>query len=131
MDIGATTHLHSNVGILNLVLDNKSNYTSSVLVGDGLSIPITKICHTFLPHPYRTLNLKNVLITPRIIKNVIFVHQFTRQNMRFIEFDHFDFSVKDYRTKQTLMQCDSTDDLYHVTAPTPQVFASIAQSIWH
>ncbi|KAL4587848.1 hypothetical protein LXL04_000722 [Taraxacum kok-saghyz] len=131
MDTGATAHLHSDAGILKSVLDNNSISSSSVLVGDGSSIPVTKVGNTTLPNPYRTFTLKNVLITPRIIKNLISVRSFTRQNMCIIEFDPFGFSVKDLRTKQTLMRCDSTGDLYPVTAPAPQAFASVAQSLWH
>ncbi|KAI3780426.1 hypothetical protein L2E82_10407 [Cichorium intybus] len=76
MDTGATSHLHSNAGILKSVSDKNSNFSSSVLVGDGSSI-------------------------------------------------------HDFRTKQILLRCDSTGDLYPVTSPTPQAFISTASSIWH
>lgn len=62
------------------------------------------------------------MTTRHIIKNLILVRQFTRQNMRSIEFDPFGFHVIDYQTKQTLMRCDSTNDLYPITTPTHQVF---------
>lgn len=48
-----------------------------------------------------------------------------------IEFDQFEFSVKDYRAKQILMQCDSTGDLYPVTTSISQALVSITPSLWH
>ncbi|KAL4588677.1 hypothetical protein LXL04_001570 [Taraxacum kok-saghyz] len=132
MDTGATSHLHSDAGILKSVSDNNSNFASSVLVGDGSSMPVTKMGHTTLPHtnPYRTLQLRNVLITPAVIKNLISVRRFVRENMCTIEFDSFGFSVKDFLTRQVLMRCDSSGDLYPVTTPTPQAFV-IGPTLWH
>lgn len=55
---------------------------------------------------------------PEIIKNLIFVHCFTCDNIFSIEFDPLGFSVEDLHTKRTLMRSESTRDLYHVTSPT-------------
>lgn len=130
MDSGVTAHLHADTGILKS-FSNKCNL-SSVLVGDGSRIPITHFGHTTLTqNPFRTLSLKNVLITPQIIKNLIFVRQFTHDNKCTIEFDEFGFSVKDFRTRQILLRCDSTGDLYPITRPTPQALASVSSSTWH
>lgn len=43
----------------------------------------------------------------------------------------FGFSVKDYHTKQTLLRCDNTGDLYPVTTTYLQSFHTIAPSLWH
>lgn len=77
---------------------DKSNYLSSlVLVGDEPLIPVTNQGHAtvLLSNPYCTLTLKNILITPQIIKNLIFVCRFTCDYMVSIEFDLFGFSMKD------------------------------------
>nr|GFC54981.1 ribonuclease H-like domain-containing protein [Tanacetum cinerariifolium] len=42
-------------------------------VGDGYSIPITNSGHSILPIRHRPLYLNNVLITPNIVKNLIYV----------------------------------------------------------
>lgn len=131
MDTGATSHLHANQGILKTVLNNFSNFSSSVLVGDGSSITVSKIGHSFLPHPYRPLILRNILITPQIIKNLIFVRRFTCDNIVSIEFDPYGFTLKDLQTNRILMRCDSTGDLYPVTAPSRQALLSVAPLIWH
>ena len=132
MDTGATSHIHSNACIF-CSISNKSYNLPSVLVGNGTKIPVSKTGHTFLsnPNPYCPLVLKNVLITPEIIKNLISVRKFTRANLCSIEFDAYGFSVKDFQTKQTLLRCDSTGDLYPVTPHIPQAFVFVDSTIWH
>ncbi|GJT83636.1 ribonuclease H-like domain-containing protein [Tanacetum coccineum] len=89
--------------------------------------------HSILPTLNRPLHLHNVLVTPNIIKNLIFVHQFTRDNNCTVKFDAFGFSVKDFLTRHILLRCDSSGDLYPVTSPspTPHVFLSVSPSTWH
>ncbi|GJZ72222.1 ribonuclease H-like domain-containing protein [Tanacetum coccineum] len=91
MDTGASSHLNSSVNNLSTIFN--SRIYPSVLVGDGKSIPVTNTGHSTLPTPYRTLHLNNVLITPNIVKNLISVRQFVRENKCTIEFDEFGFSV--------------------------------------
>ncbi|GKD60763.1 hypothetical protein Tco_1298272 [Tanacetum coccineum] len=104
----------------------------SVSVDDGHSIPVTNMGHSILPTPTRSLHLNNVLITPHIVKNLIFVHQFVLDNNCTIKFDAFGFSVKDFLTHRVLLRCDNTGDLYPVTAPSPIPHAFlVSQHIWH
>ena len=131
MDTGATDHVHSNVGILDSVCGNCTSY--SVLVGDGSKVPVVTSGHAPfpVPNPYRTLHLNDVLITPKIIKNLVSVRKFTRQNKVSIEFGEFGFTVNDYRTRQPLIRCDSNSSLYPVLPATPQAFVFSSQSTWH
>ncbi|GJR96160.1 ribonuclease H-like domain-containing protein [Tanacetum coccineum] len=57
---------------------------------------------------------------------------FTRDNKVSIEFDEFGFSVKDYLTRQILLRCDSTGDLYPITTSSsyPQDFLA-SHHTWH
>nr|GFB63571.1 ribonuclease H-like domain-containing protein [Tanacetum cinerariifolium] len=93
----------------------------SVAVGDGRFIFVG---HSVLSTLFRPFRLNNVLITPNIVKNLIFVRQFVRDNSCTVEFDPFGFSVKDFITRRVLLRCDSTGDLYLVTKPStiPHVF---------
>ncbi|GJY45819.1 reverse transcriptase domain-containing protein [Tanacetum coccineum] len=105
---------------------------STVSVGDGHSIPVTNTGHSILSTPSKSLKLNNVLITPHIAKKSIFVRQFVRDNDCTIEFDSFGFSIKDFKTRRVLLRCDSTEDLYPVTAPSPIPSAFlISQKMWH
>ncbi|GKA76737.1 ribonuclease H-like domain-containing protein [Tanacetum coccineum] len=101
-------------------------------VGDGHSIPVTNTGHSILPTPTRSLHFNNVLITPHIVKNLISVRQFVRDNNCTIEFDAFGFSVKDFLTRRVLLRCDITEDLYLVTTPSPISHAFlVSQHMWH
>ncbi|GJS44884.1 ribonuclease H-like domain-containing protein [Tanacetum coccineum] len=116
MDTGASSHLNFNASNLSSIFDKR--LFPSVHVGDGKSIPVTNTGHSIIPSHHRPLHLHNVLVTPNIIKNLISVRQFTRDNNCTIEFDAFGFSVKDYLTRHILLRCDSSGDLYPVTNPS-------------
>ncbi|GJV72054.1 ribonuclease H-like domain-containing protein [Tanacetum coccineum] len=129
-DTGASSHLNNSVNSLSENF-NTCMYPS-VSVGDGHSIPVTNMGHSILPTPTRSLHLNNVLITPHIVKNLIYVRQFVRDNNCTIEFDAFGFSVKDFLTRRVLLRCDNTRDLYPVTAPSPIPHAFlVSQHTWH
>ncbi|GJR64758.1 ribonuclease H-like domain-containing protein [Tanacetum coccineum] len=110
MDTGASSHLNDSVHSLSDVL-NMCIYPS-VSVSDGYSIPVTNPGHSILPTPHRPLHLNNVLITPNIVKNLIYVCQFVRDSNCTVEFDAYGFSIKDFMTRHVLPRCDSTGDLY-------------------
>ncbi|GKA49430.1 ribonuclease H-like domain-containing protein [Tanacetum coccineum] len=131
MDTGASSHLNFNASNLSTIFDKR--LFPSVHVGDGKSIPVTNTGHSIIPSHHRPLHLHNVLVTPNIIKNLISVRQFTRDNNCTIEFDAFGFSVKDYLTRHILLRCDSSSDLYPVTKPStsPIAFLSTSASTWH
>lgn len=132
MDTGATAHLHADSCTLTSVKNKCTNSNIYVLAGNGSRIPATKIAQSTLGlNPFCTFILKNVLIIPQIIKNLVSVQQFTRDNKCSIEFDEFGFSAKDFLTKHTLLRCDSTGDLYPVTQPSPQFFLTASSSWWH
>ncbi|GKE50404.1 ribonuclease H-like domain-containing protein, partial [Tanacetum coccineum] len=117
IDTGVSSHLNDYVTNLSKVF-NSCMYPS-VSVGDGHSIPVTNTGHSILPTSVRPLHLNNVLITPHIVKNLIYVRQFVCDNNCMIEFDAFGFSVKDFMSRRVLLRCDSTGDLYPVTHPSP------------
>nr|GEX03397.1 ribonuclease H-like domain-containing protein [Tanacetum cinerariifolium] len=130
MDTCVSSHLNASVTSLNDVF-NTCIY-SSVAVGDEHSFSVTNTGHSILPTPIRPLHLNNVLITPHIVKNLIFVRQFVRDNNCIIELDAFGFFVKDFMTHKVLLRCDSMGDLYPVTPPShiPRAFF-VSQYTWH
>nr|GEW25060.1 ribonuclease H-like domain-containing protein [Tanacetum cinerariifolium] len=130
MDTCASSHLNSSVTSLNIVF-NTCMY-SSISVVDGHSIPVTNTGHSVLPTQTKSLHLNNVLITPHIVNNLIFVRQFMRENNCTIEFNAFGFSVKDFLMRRVLLRCDSTGDFYPVTSPSPIPHAFlVSQHTWH
>nr|GFB30777.1 ribonuclease H-like domain-containing protein [Tanacetum cinerariifolium] len=130
MDTCASSHINNSVTSLSKNF-NTCMYPS-ISVGDGHSILVTNTGHSILPTPLKSLHLNNVLITPHIVKNLISVSQFVCDNNCSIEFDVFGFSVKDFMTRRVLLRCDSTGDLYPVTAPSPIPYVFLAsQYTWH
>ncbi|GJU98116.1 hybrid signal transduction histidine kinase M [Tanacetum coccineum] len=125
-DYSATSHLNSSTRNLSSIFYTR--LYSSIHVGDGNSILVTNTGHSIIHSPYRPLHLNNVLVTPNIIKNLISVRQFTRDNNCTIEFDAFGFSVKDFLTRHILLRCDSSGDLYPVTKPSSSPAAFVSTS---
>jgi hypothetical protein len=107
---------------------------SSITLGDGSLIPIHCVGQTHLPSTTKPLLLRDVLVAPALIKNLIFVRQFTRDNPVSIEFDRFGLSVKDYMTKAEIARFNSSKDLYSINdAPTTAQPSSMVALVdqWH
>ncbi|GJX60330.1 ribonuclease H-like domain-containing protein [Tanacetum coccineum] len=133
MDTGASSHLAENTGMLTS-FSNPSLY-KSVFVGNGQPIPVTHTGHSLLHTPHKPLHLHHVLVTPNIIKNLISVRQFTRDNNMSVDFDAYGFFVKDYQTRRLLLCCDSTGDPYPVTqqpsSTTTFALLLLSPTTWH
>ncbi|CAB77880.1 putative reverse transcriptase [Arabidopsis thaliana] len=140
MDTGATTHLTAQPGTLHSLFNSSSS--PSVVVGNGSSVPTKAIGYSFLPSKIRPLHLHNVLVCPSIIKNLVSVRQFTKDNYVSVEFDPFGFSIKDFNTWTNLLRCNSDGPLYSITSPPlssssssspPQVMVATVpdSSLWH
>ncbi|GKD49592.1 hypothetical protein Tco_1278568, partial [Tanacetum coccineum] len=122
---GYTSQPHPDQGLLG---PTPAHYCSQ-----ATTLPITNTGHSIIPSIHRPLHLHNVLVTPNIIKNLILVRQFTRDNNCTIKFDALGFFVKDFLTRYILLQCDSSGDLYPVTksSTTPTAFLTTSASTWH
>nr|GEV36338.1 retrovirus-related Pol polyprotein from transposon TNT 1-94 [Tanacetum cinerariifolium] len=131
MDTDASSHLNFNTSNLSTIFYKR--LFPSVHIGDGKSIPVTNTGHRIIHFHHRPLHFHNVLVTPNIIKNLIYVRQFTRDNNCTIEFEAFGFSVNDYLTRHILFRYGSSGDLYPVTKPStpPIAFLSTSASTWH
>ncbi|KAJ9552199.1 hypothetical protein OSB04_016244 [Centaurea solstitialis] len=130
----ATRHMTFNQGTMHSLTPCNSNF---IQVGNGAVVPARYIgqCNLhFSPWP---LLHKNVLVSDKIIKNLISVHRFTIDNSVSVEFDPFGFIVKDLKTGSFLQRCDSDHhDLYPVLPHSPQsTLAStnvvVSFDVWH
>ena len=77
-----------------------SSFPSSIIVGNGATLPVVGTGFSIFPGPFR---LNNVLIAPDIIKNLLSVRKFTTDNSVSVEFDPLGVSVKDLHSKDTLL----------------------------
>ena len=129
LDSGATSHMTSNPSTLSHILSPRYPFPSSIVVGDGSLLPVTATGVASLPGH---LSLNNVLVSPRLIKNLISVRQFTSDNNCSVEFDPASCSVKDLTTQRVIVRCNSSGPLYPLIPPTAQALAaSSTSSLWH
>jgi hypothetical protein len=95
VDSGASAHMVNNAGIISSSHPPLSSNPSSIIIGNEATLPVTSIGSHSFSTSQRPLILSNVLVSPGIIKNLIFIHRFTTDNNYSIEFDPFGLSVKD------------------------------------
>lgn len=77
------------------------------MLGNGQGMFITLIGNTAFPSahkPHVTLTLNNLLLVPKITKNLISVSQFTRDNRLYFEFHPDFYLIKSQATSEVLLQ---------------------------
>jgi len=107
IDSGDSSHITANPGMVTAT--PSSSFPSSIIVGNGATLPVIGTGYSVLPRPFR---LDNVLLAPDIIRNLLSVRKFTTDNSVSVEFDPLGVSVKYLRTQNTLLRCNSTGPLY-------------------
>ena len=135
-DSGAGAHMVNNAGILSSLHPPSSSSPSSIIVGNGASLPVTSLGSHSFSTERRPLVLSNVLVSPSIIKNLISVRRFTTDNNCSIEFDPFGLSMKDLQTRSVIARCNSTGDLYPFFPAPSSTTTALAttvssSSLWH
>jgi hypothetical protein len=110
LDTGAMAHMASNPGILSS--PPQSTVHRQIVVGNGQCLPAHYTSNTSITTSSSPLQLRNVLIGPQIVKNLISVRALTRDNNVSVDFDPWGFSIKDLRTRMALLRCDSSGELY-------------------
>uniref|UniRef100_A0A453GJR0 Retrovirus-related Pol polyprotein from transposon TNT 1-94-like beta-barrel domain-containing protein n=1 Tax=Aegilops tauschii subsp. strangulata TaxID=200361 RepID=A0A453GJR0_AEGTS len=110
LDSGASSHVTGTQGNLTSLSSSFSHLPSSLVVGNGHSLPDTATGSTTLsPHDFR---LNDILVSPNVVTSLISVRKFTKDNSCSIEFYPCGFLVKDLRTRRVLMISVSHGDLY-------------------
>ena len=130
-DSGASRHMSASSNLLSSCTPSSF---PSITLGDGSSIPIYCVGQAQIQSPTKPLLLRDVLVAPALIKNLISVRQITTDNHVSVEFDPFGLSVKDYPTKAEIARFNSSGDLYSlhgapVAAPPTSMVASV--DLWH
>ena len=96
------------------------------MVGNGKSLPITIVGHSFLHTSAKPFVLHNVFHVLQLTSNLISVSKFCTDNNTILKFHHSSFFVKDKDTKVTLFQGQLERGLY--TFPTSSISSPIANS---
>jgi hypothetical protein len=108
VDSSASYHTTSDVGYLTSVRPPTSTESSSIIVGNGYALPTTSVGDSALLDPFY---LNNVLVTPNIIQNLLYVCHFTTDNWCSMTFDPFGLSMKDLSTWNVITRCNSSEPL--------------------
>jgi hypothetical protein len=144
-DSGASHHTTHSVGNISNLRPLNSARPSSIVVGNGSTLPVSSVGDSVIPGPFY---LNNILLAPDIVQNLLSVHRFTTDNLCSMEFDHFGLSVKDVTTRNVIARSNSIDPLYTLRLPSstasshispcsmstiaaPRILADVAMSTRH
>jgi hypothetical protein len=130
-DSGASSHMSASSTLLSSCTTSPF---PSITLGDGSTTPIYCVGQAQIPSHTKPLLLRDVLVAPALIKNLISVRKFSRDNLVSIEFDLFGLSVKDYLTKAEIACFNSSGDLYSlhgVPAAVPPTSMVASVDFWH
>jgi hypothetical protein len=134
IDSGGSYHTTPTTGMLSSSHPPHSSHPTSIVVGNGSTLPVTSIGAPVLAGRFY---LNDVLVAPHITHNLLFICQFTTENSCSIEFDMSGFYVKDLTTRTPLARCESTGPLYTLWpsstgASTPPILVSTTTlTTWH
>jgi hypothetical protein len=137
-----TTHLVGNISNPHPL---NSASPSSIIVGNGSTLPVTSVGDSVIPRPFY---LNNILLAFDIVQNLLSVHRFITDNLCSMEFDPFDLSVKDLTTRNVIARSNRNGPLYTLCLPSsiaschtslcamstidaPRILAVVATSTWH
>jgi hypothetical protein len=133
IDSGASYHTTPRQA-RSLALTPLPSHPSSIVVGNGSTLPVTSVGASVLPGLFY---LNDVLVAPHITHNLLSVRRFTTDNSCSIEFDPSGFSVKDLATRTLLDRCDSSGPLYTLqpstagASPPPVLVSTTSSTTWH
>jgi hypothetical protein len=135
-DSSASHHSTPTAGNISHPRTLTSSSPSSIVVGNGSTLPITSVGDSVLPEPFY---LNNILLAPDLVQSLLFVRCFTTDNWCSMEFDPFGLSVKDLTTRNVIVRSNSTDPLYTMrlpnsfTSPSTAVTADaiVTPTTWH
>jgi hypothetical protein len=99
--------------------------TDCIQIGNGKGLPIHHIGKGRLFSPSLHFDLHNILSVPMIIKNLLLVHQFTKDTNTFFEFHPHYFFLKDCRSGKVLLRDPTNHSLYQFP-PTSNKLCSSA-----
>jgi hypothetical protein len=127
-DSGVTHHTTPSVGNISTPGPLTSSNPSSIIVGNGSSLPVTSVGNSVLP---RSFYLNNILLAPDMVQSLLSDRHFINDNWCSMEFDPFGLSVKDLSTQNMIVRLNSTGLLYTLRLPgstttSPDTMAALA-----
>ena len=121
-DSGATTHMTNDVG--KLISAHTYNGRDAIYVGNGNKLPISHTGNALLKTSHGNLKLKDVLVVPKLRKNLLSVSQLTHDNVSLFAFDANGFVIKD-QNQRTLAKGHKKGQLYALDEAQALVLVAI------
>ncbi|PKU77959.1 Retrovirus-related Pol polyprotein from transposon TNT 1-94 [Dendrobium catenatum] len=112
IDSGASSHFTHSVD--NLQQPTSYQGMDSITVGNGQNLPIANSGSDILPTPSSKLLISNIYHVPHLTHNMLSVSNLTNDNNVSISFSQSGFSIKDLKTKATLLQGPCRNGLYTI-----------------
>ena len=106
---GASTHMMNDLGKICFLLPYCG--LDTICVENGAELPI-KFGYSVIPTSSHNLVLKDVLVSPGLTKNLVFIQKLTVDNNCIVEFTPSGFCVKDLQTKNKILSSSSQASLY-------------------
>ncbi|KAK0581443.1 hypothetical protein LWI29_013886 [Acer saccharum] len=126
-DTGATHHMTSTAPPDSVPYSGNT----SVLLGNGASLPIINTGNIPVSLGSHTLSLNNVFHVPSLHKNLLSVARFTKDNSVSFTFTPSGYIISDLTSGVPLFQGQCKDGLYPFSQPQPCAMATTASNIWH
>jgi hypothetical protein len=136
VDSGASHHTTPSAGNISKPRPLNLSSPSSIIVGNGSSLPIASVGDSVVLGPFY---LNNILLANDIVQTLVSVHRFTTDNWCSMEFDPFGLFVNDLTTYNVIVRSNSTDPLYMMCLPgsitpssgTVTALTAAAPATWH
>jgi hypothetical protein len=113
-DFGASHHSTPSAGNIKHPRTLTSSSPSSIIVGNGSTLPITSVGDSVL---HGSFYLNNILLAPDLVQSLLSVRRFTTDTWCSMEFDPLGLSVKDLTTRNVIVRSNSTGPLYTMRLP--------------
>jgi small nuclear ribonucleoprotein (snRNP)-like protein len=113
-DSGASFHTTPTTSSLFHSHPPHSSHPSSIIVGNGSTLPVTSVGASVLPGPFY---LNDVLVAPGLTHLLLSVRRFTSDNQCSMEFDPWGLTIRHLPTHAVLARCDSSGPSILFTCP--------------
>ena len=104
---------------------------TSVLLGNGASLPITNTGNIPVSLGSQIFSLNNVFHVPSLNKNLMSVARFTKDNSVSFTFTPSGYIISDLTSGAPLFQGPCKDGLYPFLQPQPSALAAMVSNLWH
>jgi hypothetical protein len=91
-----------------------STSRSSIVVGNGSTLPVTSVGDSVIPGAFY---LNNILLGPNIVQSLLSIRRFSTDNWCSVEFDPFGLSVNDLTSMNVIAKSNSIGPLYTLRLP--------------